>query len=320
MRQFNGRLDQVLRYTTFLNLSICRSCSHCLSYIVWVELWYPNQRTGLQFSGAPEPPRVIQNICPMSISGPPDPRIGKEFRIFTEPTMLNNLQSIAPENRYEHLDSPESDPALYVTNYPGLKILSKRYGVDVLYSKTWLTYSRLTGWMQRSISLLTNAVLVNLRFTLLLSLMVSVLTLHAYTIERLISTSKHLLFTYDPTPGISLNGIYPHRITFERFMLLNALNLRLQEHKVLSVTRQTIRCRRGSSHSVPATIWIYASLECQVHRLNAITVMLRVNPFSRGRCPRHSYHRCPALGDTKPHLTGHWLGRMFRLYISNILE
>jgi len=35
--------------------------------------------------------------------------------------MLNNLQSIAQENRYQHLDSPETDLVQYISIPPGIK-------------------------------------------------------------------------------------------------------------------------------------------------------------------------------------------------------
>jgi len=57
--------------------------------------------------------------------GAPDTTIAKEFGIFTESTMLKNLQSIAKENRYQLLDFPEADPAQYISNHPGIDKLSK---------------------------------------------------------------------------------------------------------------------------------------------------------------------------------------------------
>jgi hypothetical protein len=96
------------------------------------------------FSGAPEPPCVIQIIGNLSISGAPETRIAKEFGIFPQSTLLSNLQSIAKENRYQLLDFPEKDPALYISNYLGIERLSKPYAVDVSYPEIWLAYSRLT--------------------------------------------------------------------------------------------------------------------------------------------------------------------------------
>ena len=49
----------------------------------------------------------------------------KEFGIFTESSMLNNLQSISQENGSQLLDSPETDPVQYISNHPGIDRLSK---------------------------------------------------------------------------------------------------------------------------------------------------------------------------------------------------
>jgi len=163
----------------------------------------------------PEPPCVIQIICFLSIAAAPDTRIAKEFGIFTEFIMLNNLPSIAHENRYQHLDSPETEPSQYISNHPGIERLSKRYQVDVSYPKTRLAYSRLTRRIPPTISSLSNEIHARLRSTLLSSVMVSDLTPHAYSIHRLISTCRHSLFTYDSTPGTPLNREYPLCITFE---------------------------------------------------------------------------------------------------------
>ena len=138
---------------------------------------------------------MIQIICIMSISGTPDTKIAKEFGIFTESTLLNNLQPIAQENRYQHLHSLETDPAQYNSNHTGIERLCKRYRVDVSYPKTRLAYSRLTLRIQPSISSLKNEVQIHLRSTLLSSVIISDLTPQTYSIQRLISTSKHTLFT-----------------------------------------------------------------------------------------------------------------------------
>jgi hypothetical protein len=87
---------------------------------------------------------VIGIIGYVSISCASNTRIAKEFGIFTELTMLNNLQSIPKENRYQLLDFPEKDPALYISNYLGIERLSKPYAVDVSYPEIWLAYSKLT--------------------------------------------------------------------------------------------------------------------------------------------------------------------------------
>jgi len=96
------------------------------------------------FSGAPELPRLIPILCYLSISGTPDTRVTREFGIFTESSMLNNLQSIAQENRSQLLDSPETDPVQYIANHAGIDRLSKRDRVDASYPETRLGYSRLT--------------------------------------------------------------------------------------------------------------------------------------------------------------------------------
>jgi len=129
--------------------------------------------------------------------------------------MLNNVQSIALEYRHQHLDSPETDPSQYISKHPAIERLSKRYRVDVSYPKTRLTYSRLTGIIQPSISSLRNEVQAHLRSTLLSSMMVSDLTPHASSLQRLISTCRHPWFTYDPTPGTPVNREYPLCISFE---------------------------------------------------------------------------------------------------------
>jgi len=154
-------------------------------------------------------------MCFLTIAGPLDTRITKEFGIFTESIVLNNLQSIAHDNRFQHLDSPETEPSQYISNQPGIERLSKRYRVDVSYPQTQLAYSRLTRRIPLSISLLSDGVQAHLRSTLLLSVMVSDLTSHACCIRKVISTCRHSLFTYDPTPGTLLNREYPLCITFE---------------------------------------------------------------------------------------------------------
>lgn len=80
---------------------------------------------GFQFSSAHEPPSVIAIIQYLSISGTLDSRSVKEFRIFTESTMLSNLESIAKENCCQILDFPGTDPAQYITNHPGIGRQSK---------------------------------------------------------------------------------------------------------------------------------------------------------------------------------------------------
>jgi len=193
VRQINGRLGQFLRYRTFLLVSIWRSCCHISfsSYIVRVELWHRTQRTRLQLSAAPEPPCVIQIICFLATAGAPDTWIAKAFGIFTESILLKNLQSIAHENRYQLLDSPEPGPSKYISNHPRIERRSKPYPVDESYSKTRLAYSRLTQRIPPSISSLSEEIQAHPRFTILSSVIVSDLTPHAYSIQRLISTCRH---------------------------------------------------------------------------------------------------------------------------------
>jgi len=227
VRQFNGRLSQIPWRRIFLFVSICQSCGHLSppSYIVSVELWYLHLWTGFQFSGAPEPQSMVLIICFLSISGAPNTRIAEEFMIFTELTMLNNLLSTVPENRNQHLNSPETDPAQYISNHPRIERLSKQYRVNLLYGKRWLAYSRLTWRIQLSVSSLKNEVQAHLRFTLLPSLIVSDMTPHSYSIQRLIETISHSLLTYDSTPGMPLNHVFPLHITFERFILLHSKHI-----------------------------------------------------------------------------------------------
>jgi hypothetical protein len=207
---------------------------------------------------------VIQIIGNLSISGAQDTRIAKEFRIFPESTLLNNLQSIAKENRYQHLDFPETDPVQYISNHPGIERLSMPDRVDVSYPYPRLAYSRLNRRIQLSISSLKNQIQTHLRSTLLSRSMVSDMTPHACSIQPPIWTSHDALLTYDPTPGMPLNFAYPLHITLEWFILLhskhiwsflNALNLWLLAHRVSILQTLNFRFSRGSSHSAPANIW-----------------------------------------------------------------
>jgi hypothetical protein len=130
---FNGRLGQFLRCHSFPFVPIWRSYCRISSssYIVGVKLCHWILWTGFQISGVPEPPCLIQIICFLSIAGAPDTRIAEEYGIFTESIMLDNLQSVAHDIRYQHLDSPETEPSQYISNHPGIERLSKRYWVDV---------------------------------------------------------------------------------------------------------------------------------------------------------------------------------------------
>jgi len=224
------------------------------------------------FSGTPEPPCVIQIIGNLSISGAPDTSIAKEFGIFSESTLLNNLQWIAKENRYQLLDFPETDPAQHISNHPGIERLSMPERVDELYPETWLAYSRLPRRKQLSISSLSNEIQAHLRSTLLSRLMVSDLTPHAYSILRPILTSCDQLLTYDPTPGTPPNCAYPLRISLEWCILLhskhigsflNVLNLWLPAHRVSILQTLNFRFKRGSSRSTTANIWSYSWSGCE---------------------------------------------------------
>jgi hypothetical protein len=160
VRQFNGRLGQFLQCHTFPFVSIWRCCCHISfsSYIVHVKLWHRILWTGFQLSGAPELPCVIQIIYILSIAGVPDTRIAKEFGISTESIMLNNLQSIAHENRYQHLDSPQTAPSRYISNEPGIERLSSQYRVNVSYPKTQLAYCTLSRRIPPNMSWLSHEI------------------------------------------------------------------------------------------------------------------------------------------------------------------
>jgi len=71
--------------------------------------------------------------------------------------------------------------------------------------------------------------------------MVSDLTLHAYSIQRPISTCHHLLLTNDPTPDTPLNRIYPLHITLERFILLHSKHIFFFSECIESVAASTHR-------------------------------------------------------------------------------
>jgi len=180
---------------------------------------------GFEFSCAPEPQSVIPIIRYLSISGSPNTRIAKQFWIFTESIMLDNLQWIAEENRYQLLDFPDSDPARYISNHPGIEKLCKRYPVDVSYHKTPLRYSRLIRRIQPGLPLLSNEIHAHLTSALLSRLMVSDLAPHAYSIQWPISTSHHSLLTYDHTPDMPSNRVCPLHITLEWSILLHSKHI-----------------------------------------------------------------------------------------------
>jgi hypothetical protein len=144
----------------------------------------------------------------------------KRFATFPEITMLNNLKSIAQENRSQPLDSPEPDTVQFISNHAGIERLSMRYVVDISYPETHLVYSRLTERIKPSISSLQNQVPPQLNYTILLTLMVSDLTLHAYCVLRPIWTSRHSGLTHDPTPGTPPKHVYTLHITLDPFISL----------------------------------------------------------------------------------------------------
>jgi hypothetical protein len=191
------------------------------------------------FSSAPELPRLIPILCCLSTSGAPDTRVTKELGIFTESSMVNNVQPIAQENHSQLFDLPETVPEQYISNHPAIDRRTKRYRVDVSYPETRLAYFRITQRIQPSISWVRNEVPAHLKSNLLSSSKVSDLTLHTYSIHRPILTRSKTLLTNDPTPGMPLNCVFPLHIALEPFILLhskhnfsflNALNLWLPAH------------------------------------------------------------------------------------------
>jgi len=93
--------------------------------------------------------------------------------------------------------------------------LSKQYRVNVSYPKTRLAYFRLSQRILPSNSLLSHEIQAHLRSALLSSVMVSDLTLHAYSIQWLISTCRYSLFTPNPTSGKPLKREDTLPITIE---------------------------------------------------------------------------------------------------------
>ena len=84
----NQWLSQISQCHISLCVTIIWCCRPGSSYIVCVEMWYVHQQTEFEVSGAPEPPRVIQIICYVAISGALDTWIATAFGIFTESKML----------------------------------------------------------------------------------------------------------------------------------------------------------------------------------------------------------------------------------------
>jgi len=172
-----------MSHSGVLYIACCENLSKLQSlliFIVYCPCASEIPKSEFEFSGAPDPPGVMPIISYLSISGALGSRIAKEFGIFTESTMLNNLQSIAPVNHYQLLHSPETDPAQCMSHHPGIERLSKRYRDDELNPKKRLTYSRLTQSIQPNISSLRIDCQAHLRPTLLSSLIVSDMTPHTY--------------------------------------------------------------------------------------------------------------------------------------------
>jgi len=63
--------------------------------MVGVEYTYFNLDTSFDVPCVPEPPRWTQTICDHNISGAPETRVMKEFRILHDSTLWNDLPSIA---------------------------------------------------------------------------------------------------------------------------------------------------------------------------------------------------------------------------------
>jgi hypothetical protein len=89
-------------------------------------------------------------------------------------------------------------------------------------------------------------------------------------------------------------------------------SVRASTHQESSFRHETFRCRRGSSCSSEANIWIYAWSVRQARRFNAINHTLHVNLSFEGKSPSDAYRGCTALINKFPHLTGFWVRRMFR--------
>jgi len=175
----------------------------------------------------------------------------------------------------------------YISHHPGIERLSKRYRVDVSYPKSRLTYSRLTLRIQPSISSLSNEVQAHLGSTLLSSVIISDLTPHAYSIQRLISTMQALI----------IHIWYSSRHASELCIpTLHYLWICGCQHTECHLS-DTKLLGAGVAHPALSqlNIKIYAWLVYEGRRWNAITVILRVNLSFRGRCPPHAYCRCTAL-------------------------
>jgi len=193
----------------------------------------------------------------------------KGFGIFSESTMSYNSQSIAQDNRCQLLKSPETDLVLYLSNHPGMERLSKRYPVNVSCPETWLAYFRLTWIIRPRILSLRNEVQAHFRFTLVSSVMVSDLTLHTYSIQRLILTMQALIIHIWSHSRHASEPCIP---------TLHHLWICCCQHTECHPS-DTKLLGAGRAHRAPTqfNIWIYGWSVCEGRRITAITVILRVN-------------------------------------------
>jgi len=193
MRQFDGALSEIPQCSIF-------SCKNLLRLRLFIQycpcsIVITISVNKIHVSGAPEPPRPFVIIPLVSIWGAPDTTVTKDFTIFNESTILEDVHSIAQQNCCQSLDSAGTDLAQNISNHPEIESLSKQYRVDVSYSETRLVYSNLMGRHQPGISSLRHAVQAFLKGTILSRLMVTDLTLDAYSIQRPIFTHHHSLLT-----------------------------------------------------------------------------------------------------------------------------
>ena len=72
--------------------------------------------------------------------------------------MMQHLQSIPKENRYQPFNFPETDPAEYISNHPGIERRSERNRLDELYPARRLGYFRVTQRIMPSLSLLRDKI------------------------------------------------------------------------------------------------------------------------------------------------------------------
>jgi hypothetical protein len=151
--QFNGGQSENWYCCMFLSVRIYRAAVTAHHHhILSVELWFRNPHTTSGFSGGPQLRILIPFLCCLPISDVPDSRVTKEFGIFTESLIMNNLQSIAQENCSQLVNSLETVSVQYIANLPGRDKLFTRYRVDVSPPEILRAYSSLTPRNQPSIS------------------------------------------------------------------------------------------------------------------------------------------------------------------------